>query len=887
MSVKFSVIIPTCNNREYLVRCLEGIRMYTGRDDVEVFVVNNGCTDGTPAIVKALGFNVITLTENLGFSAACNLGANKAHGDYFVFLNDDTIVGPHWLSRMHKCWLTGEAQTGGLGPIGAVGPMSNNVSREQRVNMDSGMLRPETVTQVAHLLSERGSYMPTSFLCGFCLMVPRSVWGQVEQRVRARTKQPFGAFDCTFAFGCEDNVFCADLDELGYMKYIAGDAYVWHFGHTTFDRPEFDKYRRGTLDRHRMNMMFKRKRGSQKVVAIYRVKIRNDREAQYMTWSLAQMLKVAHHICILDDNSTHCGIRDVLEAAYAVHGVSIPISSGEVFPDGICNATVKEAGEREFDERRDRNEVIDMAREEGADWVLSCDSDEVYENALTRERLEKLVTGYNPETINFFFHFYTMWDSETRFRADDVWGRMVGPRLHRLLPNSKIVMGTEEHGFHCGNVPWAPQSASCITDLRIKHFGYMHSEDRQRKFQWYTRMDPDPDPVKVGHDDYTHLIEEKGIRLWPWKEDNSITVGSLMCDETAFLPDYLCETDGFGEETVLLDTGSVDGSTQMAEEAGARVVQSPIKWERKVDSWQSANFAGARNALLAEIRTPVYFHLDPDERVHNWAEVRRRADMPGIGAHLFFVNNYEHTREGGGYSETIRLMHRPVDLYYTGYLHETVDEAVRACGLSVSMVPAERCVIHHYGFIRGDGKSVHDKLVFYLLASARQYRDLPHDPRPAFAIALQFLTYPPFEERAIELLRECIRREKGHGAAYWQLIQYHARAIRVLGQMMLKPEIVAPAHPSAVQCRDLMMALGDASRPISPKAPGHIQDALAILADRDPDLLKIVLGPNLEYSLESQVETPPELSVVGGTQVEQVAGECPSEVSSSTGEPDG
>ena len=47
---KVSVIVPVYNVEEYLPKCLESLVNQT-LEDIEIIVVNDGATDGSPAII--------------------------------------------------------------------------------------------------------------------------------------------------------------------------------------------------------------------------------------------------------------------------------------------------------------------------------------------------------------------------------------------------------------------------------------------------------------------------------------------------------------------------------------------------------------------------------------------------------------------------------------------------------------------------------------------------------------------------------------------------------------------------------------------------------------------------------------------------------------------
>ncbi len=93
-----SIIIPVCNKWQFTYLCLHSILINTAQVAYEVIVVDNGSRDKTHALLgKVKHITHIRLARNEGFSVACNTGAQVAHGDYLVFLNNDTLVTKGWL----------------------------------------------------------------------------------------------------------------------------------------------------------------------------------------------------------------------------------------------------------------------------------------------------------------------------------------------------------------------------------------------------------------------------------------------------------------------------------------------------------------------------------------------------------------------------------------------------------------------------------------------------------------------------------------------------------------------------------------------------------------------------------------------------------------------
>jgi GT2 family glycosyltransferase len=111
-----SIIIVSFNTREILRECLQSVLLETGDLKVEILVVDNKSSDGSPEMVEQdfPSVNLIRAGVNLGFGAANNLALQQARGRYFVLLNSDAFFLPGALatSIQHmddnpKCGLAG------------------------------------------------------------------------------------------------------------------------------------------------------------------------------------------------------------------------------------------------------------------------------------------------------------------------------------------------------------------------------------------------------------------------------------------------------------------------------------------------------------------------------------------------------------------------------------------------------------------------------------------------------------------------------------------------------------------------------------------------------------------------------------------------------------
>ena len=97
---RVDVVLLAWRDEPYLVSAVEAVLSSTSVE-VEVIVVDNGCSDGSVDAVR--GFDNVTVFdpgENTGFAHGCNVGAQRGHGDYVAFVNSDAIVAPDALARL-------------------------------------------------------------------------------------------------------------------------------------------------------------------------------------------------------------------------------------------------------------------------------------------------------------------------------------------------------------------------------------------------------------------------------------------------------------------------------------------------------------------------------------------------------------------------------------------------------------------------------------------------------------------------------------------------------------------------------------------------------------------------------------------------------------------
>jgi glycosyl transferase family 2 len=93
-----SVLVPTFQRREYVLRAVESVLAQTF-EDFELIVVDDGSTDGTREALAGLDGRLrYEWQENRGVAAARNTGIRLARGDVVAFLDSDNRWRPEHLS---------------------------------------------------------------------------------------------------------------------------------------------------------------------------------------------------------------------------------------------------------------------------------------------------------------------------------------------------------------------------------------------------------------------------------------------------------------------------------------------------------------------------------------------------------------------------------------------------------------------------------------------------------------------------------------------------------------------------------------------------------------------------------------------------------------------
>lgn len=120
-----SVILLNFNSLRYLggqsflQKNMECLQKQTYCNAIEVVVVDNASTDGSPEYIEKNypTIKLITNQRNLGFSEGNNIGIKNSKGEYVLFLNQDVFLEPNYIERIVEFLETNPKAAGAMGKL--------------------------------------------------------------------------------------------------------------------------------------------------------------------------------------------------------------------------------------------------------------------------------------------------------------------------------------------------------------------------------------------------------------------------------------------------------------------------------------------------------------------------------------------------------------------------------------------------------------------------------------------------------------------------------------------------------------------------------------------------------------------------------------------------
>ena len=223
------MIIVSFNTREILRECLQSVAREARDLRVEIFVVDNNSSDGSPEMVEK-DFPEVALMRspiNLGFGAANNIALERARGRYIVLLNSDAFFAEGALERSIR-HMDENPQCG----IGGARLVGRNGVLQPSARMFHSLLGDLLV-----LTGLAAKFPKSKFFGGF-----DRTWADPNQAasvdwvpgafsiLRPEALAKVGVFDPAFFLYYEEVDLCLRVKQAGYLVCYWPDVVVVHLG---------------------------------------------------------------------------------------------------------------------------------------------------------------------------------------------------------------------------------------------------------------------------------------------------------------------------------------------------------------------------------------------------------------------------------------------------------------------------------------------------------------------------------------------------------------------------------------------------------------------------------------------------------------------------------
>lgn len=215
-----SIIVLNWNGLEDTIECLESIKKIT-YPNYEIIVVDNGSRGNDAQVIQERSSDYIQLIRNdrnYGYTGGNNIGIRYALdnslADYFLILNNDTVVAPDFITQMVK---VAESDPS----IGIVGPkiyFHNFPNRIQSAGVMTSMWTGRS-RMIGRKQIDTGKFDVQSevdYVSGCCLLIKKQLIKKV------------GLFDESYFCYCEETDYCFRAERAGYKTIYAPMAKIWH-----------------------------------------------------------------------------------------------------------------------------------------------------------------------------------------------------------------------------------------------------------------------------------------------------------------------------------------------------------------------------------------------------------------------------------------------------------------------------------------------------------------------------------------------------------------------------------------------------------------------------------------------------------------------------------
>ncbi len=223
----------------------------------------------------------------------------------------------------------------------------------------------------------------------------------------------------------------------------------------------------------------------------------------------------------------------------------------------------------------------------------------------------------------------------------------------------------------------------------------------------------------------------------------TLSVSMIVKDEEAFLSSCLDSVRGIADEIVVVDTGSKDRTKEIAGQYTQNVFD--FTWINQ--------FSAARNESLNHATKDWVLSLDADETIspEDGIRITEAIHHPEVWGYRIVTKNYSNDSSISGWqpatpedayargfagwfpSLKVRLFQRREGIFFTGAVHEMVDQTIINSGGKIHPLPL--VYVHHYGVLKGNPS---EKRKFYLEMMQEKIKEDPANAKTYFELGVQY-----------------------------------------------------------------------------------------------------------------------------------------------------
>ena len=337
-------------------------------------------------------------------------------------------------------------------------------------------------------------------------------------------------------------------------------------------------------------------------------------------------------------------------------------------------------------------------------------------------------------------------------------------------------MKGSEIGLHCSTTPPFPIESRRFTSFRIKHYGYIKPEKRQKKYNFYTEVDQDKNEILIGGSDYSHLLSDGILNVCQYRDNNHLSLNMLLREgEEIDAAGIMTDLWGIAQEINILIKEKTPSTDRLEKIFGAHV------FEDKED----VSLPEKRNILIDKSKEKWVLCIDSDEKLEQPHLLRPMMDTYPDG-YLMFVKNL-HKSGKISMSENVRFFRKDTGFKFSGNVHETVEDSVKENN-KIFTSPIQ---ILHFGYLKDDS-FLKEKFEKYYEILLEELAKNPKDARVHFSLGLHYLNEGE-DEAGMKHLEEAVKLNDRFAEAKKELAHTYIAKGKTLMEDVVR--IMPESHP--------------------------------------------------------------------------------------------